>query len=123
METRLEFSSVHQGDEAGLVIAGLSSAGLSLRRAGNRNELLLRHDKTETVMQADWGRRVCLRVAVSSNGKCRFSFAPEEKFIPVPDVFVATKGVWIGAKVGIFAVSPATSGFRGHADFDYFRFR
>jgi hypothetical protein len=104
-----------------LVIAGQSSAGLSLRRAGNRNELLLRHDKTETVIHADLGRHVCLRVAVSSNGKCQFSFATEEKFTPVPGVFVATKGVWIGAKVGIFAMSSATSGIRGHADFDYFR--
>jgi hypothetical protein len=123
VETRLEFSSVYQGDDAGLVIAGQSSAGLSLRRAGNRNELLLRHDKTETVIHADLGRHACLRVAVSSNGKCRFSFATEEKFIPVPGVFMATKGVWIGAKVGIFAMSSATGGFRGHADFDYFRFQ
>jgi len=121
VETRLEFSSVYHGDEAGLVIAGQSSAGLSLRRAGNRNELLLRHDKTETVIHADLGRHACLRVSVSSGGKCQFSFATEEKFIPVPGVFMATKGVWIGAKVGIFAMSPARSGIRGHADFDYFR--
>jgi beta-xylosidase len=114
VETRLEFSSVYHGDEAGLVIAGQSSAGLSLRRAGNRNELLLRHDKTETV------RHACLRVSVSSGGKCQFSFATEEKFIQVPGVFVATKGVWIGAKVGIFAMSSITGGFRGHVDFDYF---
>jgi hypothetical protein len=63
-----------------------------------------------------------LRVAVSSDGKYQFSFATEEKFSPVPGVFMATKGVWIGAKVGIFAMSPATSAIRGHADFDYFRF-
>ena len=74
------------------------------------------------MLQADLGRQICLRVAVSSNGKCQFSFATEEKFIPVSGVFMATKGVWIGAKVGIFAMSPATGGFRGHADFDYFRF-
>jgi hypothetical protein len=94
---------------------------LSLRRAGNRNELLLRHDKTETVMHADLGRCVCFRVAVSRDGKCQFSFTTEEKFIPVPGVFAVTKGVWIGAKVGIFAMSPARSRIRGHADFDYFR--
>ena len=121
VETRLEFSSVYHGDEAGLVIAGQSSAGLSLRRAGCRNELLLRHDKTETVIHADLGRHACLRVSVSSGGKCQFSFATEEEFIPVPGIFMATKGVWIGAKVGIFAMSSATGGFRGHADFDYFR--
>jgi len=121
VETRLEFSSVHDGDEAGLVIAGQSSAGLSLRRIGNRNELILRLGKTETVVHADLDRYVCLRVVVSRNGKCRFSFATGEKFIPVPDVFMAAKGVWIGAKVGIFAMSPATNGVRGHGDFDYFR--
>jgi len=121
VETRLEFSSVHQGDEAGLVIAGQTSTALSLRRAGNQNELLLRQDKAETVIHTGLGRHVCLRVAVGSNGTCQFSFATGEKFISVQGMFVATKGVWIGAKVGIFAMSPAKRGIHGHADFDYFR--
>jgi len=55
-------------------------------------------------------------------GTCQFSFAADGEFVTVPAAFTATKGVWIGARAGLFATSPAADGTGGHADFDYFRF-
>jgi len=126
VETSLDFSPLHEGDEAGLIIAGQSSAALTLRRAGKRNQLLLRRDKTETVLLAEAGGQLRLRVAVDSHGACRFSHATGGEFITVPDAFTATKGIWIGARMGLFATSPAgngaSNGVSAFADFDHFRF-
>jgi hypothetical protein len=36
--------------------------------------------------------------------------------------FQATEGHWIGAKVGIYSLTPNPQGGAGHADFEYFRF-
>jgi hypothetical protein len=40
----------------------------------------------------------------------------------VPSVFHASKGNWIGARVGLYAVKQVANAPVGHADVDYFRF-
>jgi beta-xylosidase len=122
VETSLDFFPRQEGDEAGLVIAGQSSAAISLRRASNRNQLLFRQNNGETLLLADAAGQMRLRVAVNRDGTCQFSFATDGEFVAVPDAFTATKGVWIGAKVGLFAMSLAAHDAVAHADFDYFRF-
>jgi hypothetical protein len=64
-----------------------------------------------------------LQIAVEDGGRCRFSFATVDGPIPVDGTFQAKKGVWIGAKVGVFSLKRRTDEAAGHADFDYFRFR
>lgn len=122
VETSLDFSPCQEGEEAGLIITGQSWAAISLRRTGGRNQLWLRRDDTEAMLLADAGGQLRLRAAVNLHGTCRFSFALAGEFTTVPDTFIATKGVWIGAKTGIFATGRAANGDGGHADFDYFRF-
>lgn len=118
VETQLEFSPQNEGDEAGLMIAGRSFASISLRRAGRLVQLLLRRDGIENVLRDDVAGPVRLRATVEANGLCRFQTLVAGETIAARETFIATKGVWIGAKVGIFAVG--SSG--GHADFDHFRF-
>ncbi len=49
---------------------------------------------------------------------CEFSYSTDGKrFEPLGESFAAKPGVWIGAKVGLFAV-----GASGYADYDWFRF-
>ena len=63
-------------------------------------------------------KSVFLRVSVV-DASCVFSYSIDgTKFEQLGDVFVAKPGVWIGAKVGLFAIGSA----QGHADFDWFRF-
>jgi len=72
---------------------------------------------------------VFLRVSVSADAKCRFSFSDDGKtFTPIGQEFTATAGRWVGAKVGIFAatVRGAQAGAEpgnpdAYADFDWFR--
>jgi hypothetical protein len=61
-------------------------------------------------------------VKVSAGGICTFSYSNDGvTFIPLGQPFTARKGKWIGAKVGIFAISRTKVREMGYADFDWFR--
>ena len=63
-----------------------------------------------------------MRAAISKGGQCRFSYSLDhEKFIPLGGEFTGSKGRWIGAKVGLFAVALSGVAKSGYADFDWFR--
>ena len=40
----------------------------------------------------------------------------------IPQTYTARKGVWIGAKVGLYSQKRHQHKPSGHADIDYFRF-
>jgi hypothetical protein len=66
---------------------------------------------------------VYLRVSVVGEAICNFSFSTDGKrFQSVGDVFVAAPGMWIGAKLGLFALAPVNAATRGYADYNWFRF-
>jgi beta-xylosidase len=66
---------------------------------------------------------VYLRVSVVGEAICNFSFSTDGKrFQSVGDIFVAAPGMWIGAKLGLFALAPVNAVTHGYADYDWFRF-
>jgi hypothetical protein len=107
---------------AGLVVLGKTHAAVVV--GGGRVALLV--DNRPVFSEAAPPGPVRLEVAMQDGGLCRFAFGaaggPRRE---IPTVFQASEGVWVGARVGLFAArsrdddGPAT----GHADFDYFRFR
>ena len=123
VETALDFSHAQPGEEAGLVVAGESSMALALEKTDSGTQLILRTDTVKKVLQSGAADVVRLRVAVEDGGRCTFSFAFAGGFIPANDTFQAKKGVWIGAKVGLYSVCCQKGRDVGHADFDYFRFQ
>ena len=63
-----------------------------------------------------------LRVTVQKESLSRFSFSFDGKtFQELGEEFVAREGIWIGAKVGLFAVGSNNSNVRGYADFEWVR--
>ncbi len=73
----------------------------------------------ERPLQSD---SIYLRIKVSSpDAKCQFSYSTDgNKFESLGKQFTAKPGKWIGAKISLFAVSPANSQPGGYADFDWF---
>jgi beta-xylosidase len=122
VETLLKFAPKQSGEEAGLVIAGQSCASLSIEKAGSGNRLILRVNGSEKIVQPDVPGMVRLRVSVDHGGVCSFSYAAVDGFIPIPETFQAEKGVWIGAKVGLYSIRRRKSKTTGHVDIDYLRF-
>jgi len=123
VETALDFSHAQPGEEAGLVIAGESSMVLALEKTPTGTQLILRGDSAKKILQSGAPDIVRLRVAVAEGGRCAFSYAFADGPIPIEEIFQAKKGVWIGAKVGLYSVRRQKSQPAGHADFDYFRFK
>lgn len=131
--TRLRFAPNANltNEKTGLVIMGQSYAGIYLRSAGNKTELIYAicrkasegKPETERVLgefkpESD----LHLRVKVSKGGKCEFAFSEDgTDFKTTGETFQAETGRWIGAKVGIFCTREKQTNDSGYADYDWFR--
>ncbi len=128
---RVTMRARFEGERFGLVVMGLDYAMLGVtNRAG---KLFVSHatakdaDKgnaeTESVQQPLLSNEFYLRVAVSKDAMCSFSFSIDGKnFTRVGPAFKAREGRWIGAKVGFVFTRPARFNDAGSADIDWIRF-
>lgn len=65
-----------------------------------------------------------LKVGVEEDGLGTFHYSLDgENFTQLGEPFQAQPGVWIGAKVGLFSLSPNVVKSEGYADFDWFRMK
>lgn len=100
--TRVDASNLLEGERTGLVVMGQEYSYLPVTRSADGI--------------------VYLRVTVTDDANCEFSFSRDGKnFETVGQGFKAKPGRWIGAKVGLFALAPEGATRRGHADYDWFR--
>jgi beta-xylosidase len=120
-ETVLELAPAQIGEEAGLVVAGESFAALGVESDGKLNRIFFRTDDKKQILFEIKSRAVKLRVQVRDGGGCIFSFADDGDFVSIPEIFQASKGSWIGAKLGLYGLKRNEAARFGHADFDYFR--
>jgi beta-xylosidase len=118
------------GEEAGLVVMGRDYAALTVSRRGGGVRLALlvcpKADaagaEREASARAIGAGPIELRVEVSEGAICRFGArAGGGAFEPIGDPFTAREGMWIGAKVGVFARAPHGAAGTGSALFDRFR--
>ena len=128
--TKLKFLPKTIGEKTGLIITGMDYAYLSLTKIVNHNLISL-----TICMNADSGGKeviiesknvsfenVYLRAEVKYGGVCNFSYSSDgKKFMSIGKEFIARKGKWVGAKVGLFATAPYQSILSGYADYDWFR--
>jgi beta-xylosidase len=121
-ETRLEFAAEQPGEEAGLIVAGESFATLALEKKDAGNQLVMRSNGVQKFQRNDVPDAIKLRVTVEDGGVCVFSFAIDEEFEIIPESFLARKGIWVGAKVGLYSLKRLKQDLAGHVDVDYFRF-
>ena len=128
--TVLSFAPAAEGETAGLVVFGSSTAWIGLRKTpgGMRLSMTICPDANKGGQEQEVAgvnldsATVFLRVAVGPGGKCVFSFSFDgHRFRPLGAEFTASQGRWVGAKVGICAVATPGATSTGHADFDWFR--
>lgn len=129
--TRLDANSLLPNEEAGIVLMGMdysylaivrTEAGFRLERTVCRDAPKDNEETEETGLDLSDGS-LYLRIAVGANAVCRFSYSRDgHHFTEIGEPFKAREGRWIGAKIGVFAVSFTQAQRRGYADFDWFRF-
>jgi beta-xylosidase len=129
--TKLAFAPMTEGEKTGLIVFGLDYAhiavvkqadGLHIVQGVCKNAIKDGAPEKETAGPLVQGNTFYLRVKVAAKAICTFSYSTDgQTFIPIGDPFTATKGKWIGAKIGIFAIRSGTTYETGYADFDWFR--
>ena len=139
---KLTFTAKRDGEQAGIIVMGWDYSYLSVRKASDKfilqqavckdaeqqnpeqvKELAsfpVEYLKMPGVADNEW-KTVYLRVKVTKGAVCTFAYSLNgKKYTTVGDAFTARQGKWIGAKVGLFCVTP-NDGNRGWADVDWFR--
>jgi len=123
---KIDASALQAGDRGGLIVFGYQYRyiGVAKDDQGKLTLLLAEGDKEQEVVLAREELNTAdllLRVCVYDGARCDFSFSLDgEQFTEVgQDLFQAREGHWVGAKVGLFAVSSSDGG--GTLDADWFR--
>lgn len=123
---------------SGLVVFGLDYAYLGLERTpqgfdlvaatctdadrgtAEKRQLIAHLADTRTYaagLQPNHECQLWLRVSVKKGGLCQFAYSADGKrFHDAGATFQARQGKWVGAKVGLFATTPAACHDRGWAD-------
>lgn len=140
--TKLTFTAKQDGEQTGIIVMGWDYSYLSIRKEGDQfilqqavckdaeqqnpeqiKELAnipVEHLKMPGVADNEW-QTVYLQVKVRKGAVCTFAYSLDGKqYMTVGEPFTARQGKWIGAKVGVFCVTP-NEGNRGWADVDWFR--
>jgi hypothetical protein len=129
--TKIDATGLLPDEEAGLVMMGMDYSYLAIVRTdkGFRLERTLCEDAPKGKEETEESGvdltdgQLYLRITVGPDAVCSFSYSKDQNsFIEIGEPFKAREGRWIGAKVGLFAVSFAQAEKRGYADFDWFRF-
>lgn len=128
--TAVRFVPTCDDEAAGLIVFGQDYAWVGFRRSAGGLHLVVRvrrdassgGPEQETASIPARGSVGLLRVVVRAGGSCRFSASFDGRtFTPLGEEFLARPGLWVGAKIGLFATSAAEAAKTGHADWDWFR--
>ena len=139
--SKLKVSAKDDGQLSGMIVMGWDYSWLGLEKQGER--FLLRQSVCkdaeqgnpeqvttlavlepsrifEAGMYPNYEREIYIKVRVMKEAYCRFSYSLDGKtFMDIGSVFKARQGKWIGAKVGMFSVTPHGKE-RGWLDVDWF---
>lgn len=128
--SKLEFFPSTQGDKVGLIVMGIDYSYVALTKKENGPHIIKAScsdaDKsTPENIESDIpysGNSIYLRISIDSGAVCSYSFSNDGlSYRSVGKKFSAREGRWIGAKVGLFVLSPQETKIKGYADFDWFR--
>lgn len=129
-QTRLTLNADVAGDAGGLIVYGERYAALLLENCGDSQRLLwvtgwmsdagVVHESRQALAHVD-APRCEMKVVVSLGGICRFAWRQgNADWQPVCQPFAAGKGKWVGAKVGLVALSLEQAASQGSCAFDHF---
>lgn len=139
---KLKVSAKDDGQLSGLIIMGWDYSWIGVEKQGEKFLLkqavckdaeqgnleqvstlavLEPSRKFEAGLFPNYEREIYIRVHVDKEAYCRFSYSLDgKKFTEAGTLFKARQGKWIGAKVGMFSVTPHGKE-RGWLDVDWFR--
>jgi beta-xylosidase len=120
-----------KGEQAGLIVMGLDYA--CIRILNQEDKYLLEYatcmgaeDNNEEKIVSEVlinQEEIYLQVKIESGALCHFRYSANgSDFIDIGKVFKAREGKWIGAKIGLYCITPNNSRDQDYIDVDWFRF-
>ena len=128
--TKVTYKPAQVGERAGFIVQGRSYGLLSIENTADgltisQVECQNADRKGQEVVNASAKLNAdtfYLKVTVKDGNKCTFSYSENgRRFTQLGNEFAAREGVWIGAKIGYFNITPAGGGYGGWLDVDWFR--
>lgn len=129
--TKIDISNLGDREKAGLVIMGTSYATLIATKDGNGKSTVrlnscknARRGYTENTLESIHlnSNEIYLQVKVAKGGMYQFAVGElTAKLEDIGEPIQAEEGRWIGAKIGLYAISSQETGIKGYADFNWFR--
>lgn len=138
---KLKISAKMDGQLSGMIVMGWDYTWLGLEKQGENFVLkqgickdaeqgspeqvlmlaqLSPSRKFDAGIYPNYEREIYIRLHVGKDALCRFSYSLDGKrFVEIGSVFKARQGKWIGAKMGMFSVTPYGEE-RGWVDIDWF---
>ena len=125
---KIELNTDLQGDRAGLAIFGNYYTTLFIEKRNDGNYLVLHEGRQEKrnylpveLKSLKISQNSALvRVKIHEDATCSYSYSMDgENFIPLGEKFRIEPGTWVGAKVGVFCISPNINSSKGFADVDF----
>ena len=122
----------HGAARTGLVVMGRDYTSIELVARDGRMRIVRRtcrdadkgnREETEVAGPIAPGGRALFRVQIAEGEAWSFSFSLDDgaTWTALGEPFAARKGIWVGARVGVFALAPADAAASGHADVEWFR--
>lgn len=134
MITKFDISSLCVGEKTGVTVIGGNYAFLAVKKKEDNFYLqyvvsyLESKDVKEKIL---WEtelkldvteRKLWFHIQFYETGKCKFSISTNGKLLNVfKDCFYPQKGIWMGAKVGLFALKDEGAS-KGYVDIEYVHF-
>jgi len=129
--TRLVFDSLSDSDRTGLIILGADYCYVGIRKRNGACSVIQvvcinangGGDEQECTAVAMNGKEIYLRVSMRKQAVCTFSYSLDgETYKMFGREFNAKPGMWVGARIGLFAKNGGGAG-HGFADYDWIRFQ
>ena len=137
--TKLKIATKNDGQSSGLVIMGYDYAYIGLEKENDNflikysvcNEAEKGNKENSVIIDSlkinnnhkigdNFECNIYLRANISKNGVCYFSYSFDNKnYFRIKQSFSAKQGKWIGAKIGIFNITPYEQN-KGWTDIDWF---
>ena len=130
VNTRVQLNDANDGDRAGLIVDAMQYAWLGLRKRGGATQLVyttctpakVRCTESSTVVLAHAPDAVYLRMTMAEGALASFAWSADNvTFAPAGQPLAISKGRWVGAQVGLFAVGERSAARPSSLDVDYFR--
>ena len=130
VNTRVQLNGGVDGDRAGLIVNAMQYAWIGLRKSGAATQLVytsctpakLRCTESVSVVLEHAPDTVYLRMNMLEGAKASFAYSVDNvRFVPAGQPLAISKGRWVGAQIGLFAVGEKVGAKPSSVDVDYFR--